>query len=189
MSRPTCQQCLRPKSRCWCHCVSVCHSPIKLHILQHPDETGHPKNTGLLLARCVGNATLRIVQHLETELTSLASSLGPNPALLFVDKGDQSVPATTAPSDLIVLDATWRKARGWVLSSPWLAALPRVSLSDLSAAPNEVRSSSVAGARSTFVASIEALASFTALDIPIADALKPYRCWQQLIINDQPPRQ
>jgi len=195
MTRSTCNQCLRPTSRCWCHLVCEVKSSINLWVIQHKLEVGHPKNTGLLLTRCCQRATLvddSAVVLGNSQPSSLA--FDGTPALLFPETSNTTYrPASgdsrTRPiTDLIVLDANWRKAKAWVLSSEWLRSLPRLSLDSPTNAPNEIRSSTVSSARSTFVAAVEALDQIGALDSPLDEALAIYRQWQQIIINDQPPR-
>jgi len=196
MARPTCNQCLRPVSRCWCHLVQPIDTSIKLWVIQHRLEVGHPKNTGLLLSRCCDSAQLIDGSSIELGTSQpIPQQLGHSPALLFPDAPTNANSKANSHlsnqliTDLIVLDANWRKAKAWVLSSTWLQSLPRISLDSPSQAPNEVRSSTVTDARSTFVAAIEALDQLGHLESPLDDALAIYRDWQQIIINDQPPRQ
>ncbi|WP_046220451.1 tRNA-uridine aminocarboxypropyltransferase [Photobacterium halotolerans] len=121
------------------HCI--CHAEVRLHaqaifvLLTHSKEFGKSTNTGALMAR-----TLPHCQRV------LWSRTEPPEALLTLIADDQIQPWLLFPADdthpptpfaheagktplFILLDATWQEARKIVRKSPWLAKLPRLSLS------------------------------------------------------------
>ena len=124
MSRSLCQRCERPLATCLC---ATLPAPPQAHrtellILQHPAEAGHAKNTAALLTLGLQRARL-----LRGEVFD-ASLAGPGTALLYPGEG-AAVPAGDL-NRLILLDGSWRQSRRLLAANPWLAALPRVSLSE-----------------------------------------------------------
>jgi DTW domain-containing protein YfiP len=127
-------------------------------LLQHPDETGHPKNTGELLNHSLNASRLYTVeQAAPAELAGLELS---HAALLYPPAA--GVPACSACEQnaikhLVVIDATWRKSRKMLHLNPWLAALPRFSLAAPPPGRYRIRSAARQDQLSTFEASCYAL--------------------------------
>ncbi|WP_213876283.1 DTW domain-containing protein [Pseudomonas sp. dw_358] len=173
MPRPQCPRCQRPQSLCLCALIPSLPSRTRVLILQHPSEAGHALNTARLAALGLQNAELRVAEVFEEQTRS---EEGYRACLLF--PGEDSTPLQRCAADaqpllLIVPDGTWRKARKLLHLNPWLAALPRVSLSAAAPSRYRLRKAPAEGALST----IEAVAQ--ALDVLEAPAtfealLKPF---------------
>lgn len=158
MSRPLCSHCQRPAPRCFCAFVRPIANRTTVWLLQHPDESAHPKNTGELLHRSLNSSRLHIAeQPAPAELAGLEL---PHAALLYPASAD--VPGRSACEQgpikhLVVIDATWRKSRKMLHLNPWLAALPRCRLATPAPGRYRIRSAARQDQLSTFEASCYAL--------------------------------
>ncbi|ARN75278.1 tRNA-uridine aminocarboxypropyltransferase [Oceanicoccus sagamiensis] len=127
MSRLACQRCLRPPSVCYCHTLEVIDNQWPVYILQHPKEAKHAIGT----AR-IAQLSLKQCQTLIAKKPGDVELLMTNIQPLLVYPGDNSTavndidPGTIQP--LLFLDGSWRKTRRMLHESPWLAALPRISM-------------------------------------------------------------
>lgn len=156
-----CERCLRPVNMCYCDLVVEVPSKVRVIILQHPSEQGHPKGTAPLLQRCLSNCEVIVGERFtpkdlpiahETEMVlvypssfSVASELA----------GDVNGSASAGPA-LILLDGTWRKSRKILHLNPWLLTLPRISLSRVQSR-YRIRKASSPGALSTLEAAAYAI--------------------------------
>lgn len=130
MPRPTCTDCLRPLSDCYCdHLVSI-DNRIEVLIIQHPSETDHPYNTGrmanLSLSRCELVVHELIPSTLKQRLQDMKS------VLLFpeLDWLAEARPRSGTVQQLVVIDASWNKAKRILHTNAWLQELPRLSLNN-----------------------------------------------------------
>jgi DTW domain-containing protein YfiP len=178
MSRPRCERCLRTVPHCLCPLIPQLNSRTRVLLLQHPSEVDHALNTARLAALGLVNAQL-VVGEVFDNLQELLNPPGYTASLLF--PGDDARPLVAGSADatatlLVVPDGTWRKARKLLHLNPLLAALPRVTLSDVSASRYRLRKAPAVNALSTLEAVVHALqtlespASFDALLRPF-DAL------------------
>ena len=138
-------------------------SRTRVLVLQHPQESRHPLNTGRLAVLGLCHAELMVGEVFPSLEQVIA---GASPVfLLFPGEGatppaplplhDLPVQADAMTSPLLIVpDGTWRKARKIVQMNPVLQGLPRLCLAD-SAAPSRyrVRKTTEPGA----VATIEAI--------------------------------
>lgn len=92
-------------------------------VLQHPDEAGHAKNTVAFLT--LGLSPAARVLTGEVFPPSVAA-----PGAVLVYPGAAGDPAAPAARELLLLDGSWRQSRRLLAANPWLAALPRLSLSE-----------------------------------------------------------
>lgn len=135
-------------------------------ILQHPEEASQAKNTGLLLSRCLTRVQLQ-VGDIVPPVADSADTAGM--VLLYPDlTTDASQPAPTPwPAEgvhtLVVLDATWRKSRRMIHQNPWLARLPRLSLTATPPSRYAIRRAHDVDQRSTLEACALALAQLDGL--------------------------
>ncbi|MFC6441644.1 tRNA-uridine aminocarboxypropyltransferase [Bowmanella sp. JS7-9] len=122
--RPYCPTCHYPLRVCLCDSVTRIDNNCQILILQHPSEVSVAKNTARLLALSLNHCTIAIgeqpadFQHLS--IADDAVVLYPNP-----HSQPLSIPnaPTAPPSQLILLDGTWRKAYKLWCSNPWLHQL------------------------------------------------------------------
>ncbi|AXM98457.1 tRNA-uridine aminocarboxypropyltransferase [Pseudomonas plecoglossicida] len=160
MPRPRCERCHRPLDHCLCALIPSLDSRTRVVLLQHPSETAHALNTARLAALGLVSAELRIGEVFE-DLGELLATPGYRPALLF--PGDQAQVLTAygqaddTPLLLIVPDGTWRKARKLLYLNPLLAALPRVTLAQVTPSRYRLRKAPEPGAVSTIEAVVQAL--------------------------------
>ncbi|MBP6336091.1 MAG: DTW domain-containing protein [Vitreoscilla sp.] len=140
--RANCHRCHRPQLACVCVWACPVDNTVPVLFLQHPSEVGHAKGTvdllRLSLARCQVHVG-EVVQPDDLKLGNLSTV-----ALLYPDatggSGLVAEPAISSSlSRLLVLDGTWRKTHRMLCSNPWLAALPRVSLSPATVSAYRVR--------------------------------------------------
>ncbi|PVZ69033.1 tRNA-uridine aminocarboxypropyltransferase [Pelagibaculum spongiae] len=166
MGREVCKVCFRPQAVCLCQWLPRCDkridNSISLLILQTPAEARHPLNTGRLLKLGLCNCELVVsksfnqYQRLQDKLANYQ-----NPWLVF--PSDEAVAVGSAgfqqqvmpkvqPDLLVLLDATWRKAKAMYLESDDLKSLPCLKLEQLEQGNYRIRSTKIADGLSTLEA-------------------------------------
>ena len=157
MSREYCSECTRPISECYCSAIETVSSPTKVTIIQHPSEVDHPYNTGRIVHRSLESCELIIAEQLSDE--KLSAVINDNACLLFPNLAWlPTVPA--APSSiihLIVIDATWKKAKKILHVNPELQQLPRLALTGHSPSRYHIRKGSMQDGLSTIESIVYAL--------------------------------
>lgn len=132
MSRPYCEICALPSRTCICALAShvgKIQYQGEIHVIQHPSETGHAKNSVRLVKLIM--PTLSVWQgETPEQLTELRQQIIKNPQSWgcfypCAQSIESSSGAPTLPhTKLLFIDATWRKARKIWHLNPWLQALP-----------------------------------------------------------------
>lgn len=132
-----CQRCLLPQKRCLCDTIQPQSARSRFCLVMFDTEPMKPSNTGRLIADILP----------DTQAFGW-SRTDPEPALLqAVQTGDyqplvvfpaayadadrpvlSAPPATGKPPLFIMLDGTWTEARKMFRKSPWLDALPVMSV-------------------------------------------------------------
>lgn len=129
--RPTCLRCLRPEEFCVCAQLPAAPSRTRVVILQHPREARLAICSAWLTRLALENAELhRGVGFAGVpRVRELAAAAGT--ALLFPGAGATPLEerADDPPGALVVLDGTWPQAEKMLRANPFLAGLPRLSLS------------------------------------------------------------
>ena len=159
MSRIHCPRCHRPQSHCLCPLIPSLDSRTRVLLLQHPSEVNHALNTARLAALGLNNAEL-IVGEVFEDLPGLLNQPGYQARLLFPGEEAQPMHAYAPSEDpllLVVPDGTWRKARKLLHLNPLLAALPKVTLGNVTPSRYRLRKAPEAGALSTIEAVVQAL--------------------------------
>ena len=140
--RAHCHHCLKPRVVCVCAWVCPADNAVPVLVLQHPSEVGHAKGTVDLLRLSLARCQVQVGEVFQPDDLKLAnlSTL----ALLYPDAmGGRGLVTGSAlpgvPSSLLVLDGTWRKTHLMLCRNPWLAALPRLSLSPATESAYRVR--------------------------------------------------
>ena len=194
--RPLCEGCRRPLSACWCACVRLVENRSPLLILQDPGEAEQAKGTAALLARCLGQAELRVGERFEAP----ASVEGL--VLLYPETPGDVTLATPAPwlagpsssgraVTLIALDGTWRRSRRLLHLNPWLQTLPRLALDAPPPSRYRIRKAQAPLQRSTLEACALALAALDgdeARYAPLWDAMDDFVALQRRLADTPPPR-
>lgn len=173
MSRENCAECTRPISECYCSAIVDIVTPIKVIIIQHPKEVQHPYNTGRIAHRCLKNSELIIAEQLDNE--TLGQLTQKDSVLLFPEMTwlAPSQAHTETTKQLIVIDATWKKAKKILHLNPALQSLPRMSFTRQNESEYEIRKTSIADGLATIESIAEALQQL-APETPTKALLKPF---------------
>lgn len=124
--RLRCAACALPLRTCVCALVTHTPNRVEVLVLQHPDEVGEAKGSARLMSLSLGRS--RVVVGEQFEPGALQALLQPGSALLYPAAGDAAAPAvedSDGVTQLVVIDATWRKSLKMLRSNPLLHALPR----------------------------------------------------------------
>jgi DTW domain-containing protein YfiP len=161
-SRPTCPRCLLPLSTCLCALVAPVRNEVEVLVLQHPLEVREAKGSVRLLALSLVRCRVVVGEIFEdATLDELLHAGGRRSALLYpAEAGGAAQARGDPPTQLVVLDGTWRKSLRMLKSNPALEALPRVSLAtEVSGAYGVLRKAPGHGQLSTLEATCRALAA------------------------------
>jgi DTW domain-containing protein YfiP len=176
--RAVCAICLRAQSTCICALAVRTPHTTDILILQHPMEVHHAKNTARLLHLSLPGSRLVVGEAFDdAQLHALVPTCNyavllypPTPAHSDNERKAQHclpaqldatrLPPTSSASHitLVVLDATWRKSRKMLHTSPALQRLPRLALHDLPRSAYAIRKAHAPGQLSTLEATCAALA-------------------------------
>lgn len=131
MGRPTCYRCFRPEVGCFCRLVRRVDNRVHVLIVQHPRERRHPFGTAKIAK--LGLTRVEVVRAVKNypdgTMTVPQRDVG-NAAVLFPTR-DATVLGQGNPlslDTLVVIDGTWDEARKLLHITPWMRALPKVSL-------------------------------------------------------------
>lgn len=169
-----CEQCLIARAHCICAWRVEVSCQYRLRVIMHREEVLKPSNTGRLI-EAVLPAASRVYEWSRLEpseelLADLENEDAPA-YVVFPGEADSSPPPPDAT--LVLLDGTWRQASRMVRSSPWLARLPRLALSNVpEAGQYSVRKALKPGQLATAEAAACALEQLG--DTTAAEALRDY---------------
>lgn len=135
-----CQRCLLPLKNCLCESIRPQPARSRFCLVMFDTEPMKPSNTGRLIADILPDTAA--FQWSRTEppqaMLDLVASADYQPMVVFpasyADAGRTVLttpPLTGKPPLFIMLDGTWTEARKMFRKSPWLDALPVISV-DLS---------------------------------------------------------
>ncbi|TPE48905.1 DTW domain-containing protein [Maribrevibacterium harenarium] len=170
MSRPRCSQCQYVHEQCVCDLRPSLVSDIHLVIVQDKREAHHAKNTVRLLS--LAYSPVSIIQIAEPFVAlDLPDDMSVENTLLLYP-GEDAFPLVRENSEqfastkyLLLLDATWRKAKKMMYSLDHLRCFPKVALTDLEESNYNIRKTSVSHGLSTLEASARALEVITETDM------------------------
>ena len=187
--RPICLRCQRPLRACLCAWVRPTSNRLPVLVLQHPHEAGHAKGSVRLLQCSLAHCTVQVGDHFDP--AALAAWLGAagTSLLLYPDaagvpaRADASV-ASIGPPDLpplparlVLLDGTWRQARGLLRAHPLLQALPRWGLPVVAPPRYAIRRAHLPAQRSTLEAACTALGVLEGRTAHYAPLLEAFSGW------------
>ena len=164
------------------------HYPGEIHILQHPLEQSHSKNTARLVKQLLPQTILwpgeteSDFAHLRSKIAQAPSSWG----CIYPAPQSEAQTANTPPlpaTKLLFIDATWRKARKIWHLNPWLQTLPCYRLTNLPDGQYRIRKNHAPHQLSTLEAVACSLARCTEV-APLLDLLAKF---QQHYENIQSP--
>ncbi|MGF1691701.1 tRNA-uridine aminocarboxypropyltransferase [Photobacterium kagoshimensis] len=131
-------------------------------LLTHPNECHKSTNTGELMMRTLPHCERVIWDRINSPTALIEKLANPayqpwllfpaddaHPATPFTANSTPSAPATAVATTttplFVLLDATWQEARKMVRKSPWLANLPRLSLTPTALSQYQLRRNQQAG--------------------------------------------
>ncbi|MCW8935174.1 MAG: DTW domain-containing protein [Gammaproteobacteria bacterium] len=124
MSRAFCYQCHRAKVACLCGRIEKQPNEIKIIILQHPDEVNNPKGTGIIAELGLQHHQKWVSEDFSKHeaLINFITENRAETAILYPTEGANVISKEKTGlenlklKNLIVIDATWRKAKKmWAL--------------------------------------------------------------------------
>lgn len=151
------------RHNCICDAEPRLSCDARFILLTHPNELNKDTNTGELMLRTLPHCRRYTWDRVNppAELLAMLDDPGYQPWLLFPsDEQHPAVPYLPAGNKqalFVLLDATWQEARKMVRKSPWLATLPRLSLSPSSQSAYPLRRNQQAGNLCTCEAGIALL--------------------------------
>jgi DTW domain-containing protein len=174
--RQRCARCQRPARTCLCGWVRPTAHTVPLLVLQHPREAGHAKGSLPLLQLSLQHCRVEVGERFET--AALQARLGTGAALLYPGPaatacGDANPP----PTQLVLLDGTWRQTRQLLHLNPLLQQLPRLQLTDLPPSRYCIRRAQRPGQRSTLEAACLALGKIENRTAHYAPLLQAFEGW------------
>jgi DTW domain-containing protein YfiP len=138
-----CKNCLRPLELCICGKVTCFLSPIKILILQHPQEQYKLLNSAKLCNLVISNSVLKVgfswpnlkealgenVNIKEWGVLFLKGIIEPTRKIELWDCRKKCLlPINTKISGIVVLDGSWKQAKTLWWRNPWLLKLIRITL-------------------------------------------------------------
>jgi len=138
MTRAFCYQCRRAKVTCLCGRIEKQPNEIKIIVLQHPDETGNAKGSGIIAELGLQQYQRWVADDFSghAELNRLLTEFKSEVAILYPAENATELGEKWKKVGefklkyLIVIGATWRKAKKiWELY-PELQKLPAFRLTD-----------------------------------------------------------
>ena len=179
-----CFQCFRPLGLCFCHAIPKIDNRTDILILQHVGERFHPFNTARIVRRALRRCRLIVGHNQRLGAHPLPIQAGAGvlyPCDNAISLAD--VPDHARPSQLVVVDGTWRQAQTIVRDVPQLEQLPRFRLAPTSPGRYRIRREPNEHSLSTLEAMVAALRALepgtegldqllSAFDIMVEDQLK-----------------
>ncbi|WP_286864510.1 MULTISPECIES: tRNA-uridine aminocarboxypropyltransferase [Pantoea] len=132
-----CQSCLLPEANCLCSQIVPASARSRFCLVMFDTEPMKPSNTGRLIADILPDTQAFGWSRTEPDPLLLAAVRNPDyqPLVVFpaayADPGREVLttpPTSGKPPLFIMLDGTWTEARKMFRKSPWLDALPVMSL-------------------------------------------------------------
>ena len=174
--------------------------PTEVLILQHPLEVHHAKNSAGLLHLSLAQSRILVGEEFEESALCVALQ-DPKTTVLLYPQSDYAGHAAPAALDaaqltdpaqvrLVVLDATWRKSRKMLHLSPWLQALPRLSLDTPLVSGYSIRKAHKPEQLSTLEATCAALAQLQGdgtTYAPLLQAFQRFVAQQAAFVQAQGP--
>lgn len=132
-----CQRCLLPEKNCLCDTLAPQQARSRFCLVMFDSEPMKPSNTGRLIADILPETEAFGWSRTDPEPALLAAVQNPDvqPLVVFphsyADPGRpvlHAPPLSGKPPLFIMLDGTWTEARKMFRKSPWLDAMPVMSL-------------------------------------------------------------
>lgn len=136
--RRHCERCAYPEKSCVCAAISTVNWPGQVHIIQHPSEENHAKNTARLIPLILPNTHFWRGES-NADFQPLRAKLENSTPFLLYPSNDAVDIDTQSPAQsmhvnfdsLIIIDGTWRKAYKIYQLNTWLHCLQHVQLTNV----------------------------------------------------------
>lgn len=131
--RPTCLNCLRPQSVCYCHKLTNIRLKNNILIIKHKDEAKHPFNTANMAK--LQSEQIELIGHEDENILETINEFIQKykPFLLFKNSHSVLLDANSKTNlenqNFIVLDGSWDKAKALYFQFENLRKLPIYHLS------------------------------------------------------------
>jgi DTW domain-containing protein YfiP len=178
--RACCGRCRLPLASCLCHLVAAVDNEIELLVLQHPREAREAKGSVRLLALSLARCRVVVGERFDAgELARLLHGDGRRSVLLYPEsealRPARADAAATRPTQLVVLDGTWRKSLRMLMVNEALRRLPRRALAPSApAAYGTLRKAREPSQLSTLEAACAALAAIEDAEARYAGLLRAF---------------
>jgi len=178
--RPQCEACGFLQSQCVCAWIPSLTTRLKILVVQDGKEALHAKNTVALLrlalpsVECVDSADVTCLSHLDVDAWRL----------LFPGQGATPVESVTEGQKshiegIILIDATWRKAKKLLLSEPLLQRFTTLSFEQPPVGAYAIRKSPNDQALSTLEACAYCIEQLCSEDMQgLRDFMQQAQAWQ-----------
>ncbi len=128
--RASCGRCALPCASCLCHLVTAVDNAVDVLVLQHPGEVREAKGSVRLLALSLARCRVVVGEAFDAgELERLLHGEGRRSVLLYPEvetaRGDRTPASADRPTQVVVLDGTWRKSLRMLMANDALRRLPR----------------------------------------------------------------
>ena len=182
--RARCDDCHFLTDQCVCKWIPVLSTRLKILILQDPKEAQHAKNTVSLLSlglpsmECVSTVNQEaLINTLRQKDPAKWCLVFPSDDAVFIESIDKGSIAEI--EGLILLDATWRKAKKRYLTEPLLHAFNAVCFSRPPVGQYSIRKSPSVQSLSTLEACAYAIEQVTGEDMqPLREFMAVAQEWQ-----------
>lgn len=153
-----CQQCLLPVVNCLCDTIVPSRAQSRFCLIMFDTEPLKPSNTGRLIADILPETQAFLWSRTAPDPALLAALQTPDyqPYLVFLaDEAEPArhvlhrLPDNAKPPLFVLLDGTWPEARKMFRKSPYLDALPILSLAVENLSRYQLREASSAGQHCT----------------------------------------
>jgi len=173
-----CGGCQRPVSVCLCPHLSRIRAETRVVVLQHPREATVPIGTVRLLELGLEQIERHVGVSFDDESPAVRSLLAAKapPILLFPGDGarDLAEEPPELPVTLVTIDGTWWQAQKILKRSPYLAGLPRYSLTPKEPSRYRIRREPARECVSTIEAVVQALGLLEGDANPFSKLLAPF---------------
>ncbi len=153
MSREMCYTCRRAKIACLCGRIEKQANKIKVIVLQHPDETKHSKGSAIIAELGLKQYACFVGENFQQHAQLNALLHASANELLVLYPAQHAINLTAGKSGdfkyLLIIDATWRKAKRIWECNPQLHKLPCMKLKQLEGSNYRIRKAPQVGYLST----------------------------------------
>ncbi len=157
--RDMCYLCFKPAVACVCNKLTIVSNKTAVYIVQHMRERFHPLGTERIASLGLEKVFLETVFPTNRRFTA-STNFPKNTALLYPSaKAEpiETLPSTSIPSSIVVIDGTWSQASKIYRDSPALRALPCLTFGNRMSGNYRIRKEPFGGANSTIEAVVRAL--------------------------------